>query len=227
MTSIESNPSPKLQATTFSRFFHMYWTSFLPFCDRNIPMILYFSWLSSLLDRSHEQGTLHLKDLYDLTPDFESSKLTTELENKWLDEVKRNGKKASLIRATIRATRWEFFFCGLFLIPFVSRIILSRLFIMFFLLLDTWWIGSIKYCTTIVTSISDKIFSTLFNSNNIPSVDVSSGTTRDTFFIKIDFASSNALILIYSWINACDRSDFSTFIVLYYVEYECESPMLD
>ena len=78
-----------------------------------------FSWLSPLLDRSHDQGTLHLKDLYDLTPGFESSTLTSHLQSTWLDEVKRKGKKASLIRATMRSTGWEFLLCGLFLIPLV------------------------------------------------------------------------------------------------------------
>ncbi|UJR14779.1 hypothetical protein I4U23_001767 [Adineta vaga] len=97
MSSLPNNPSPFLKANIFSRFFHC--------------------WLSSLITRSHKQGTLHVDDLYDLPIDLESESLTDKLETNWLDEVQQCPHNPSLIRGTLRTMGWKLFLIGLLLIP--------------------------------------------------------------------------------------------------------------
>ena len=80
-----------------------------------------YSWLSSLITKSHKQGTLHLDDLYDL-PDFlKSTPLTNKLEANWFDEIKRCPQNPNLIRATLRTMGWKLILFGLLLIPLVSK----------------------------------------------------------------------------------------------------------
>ncbi len=100
-SSSSSNPNPYYQVNAWSRFFH--------------------SWISSLLNKSHRQGILHLPDLYDLLPQFESAKLTEQLEANWLDELKQKHRSPSLIRATLKTIGWAPFLVGLLLIPNVNR----------------------------------------------------------------------------------------------------------
>ncbi|CAF2797193.1 unnamed protein product [Rotaria sp. Silwood2] len=94
MTAQQSKPSPFLFANTWSRIFH--------------------SWICQLLDTSHRQKTLHLIDLYDLLPEYESIKLTGKLENNWFDEIKRHPDKPNLFHATIRAMKWKPLLLGYF-----------------------------------------------------------------------------------------------------------------
>ena len=82
--------------------------------DRSRP-----SWISPLLAKSRQQRTLHLTDLYDLLPEYESATLTDRLENHWLDEVKRRPSKPSLLRASIRTMGWKPLINGLYLLPMV------------------------------------------------------------------------------------------------------------
>jgi hypothetical protein len=96
-----SNPNPYLHVNGWSRFFH--------------------SWISSLFKKSHKQGTLHLTDLYDILPEYESKKLTENLESNWLDEIKQRRREPSLVRATMRTMRWKPFLVGLLLIPHVNK----------------------------------------------------------------------------------------------------------
>ncbi|CAF3989329.1 unnamed protein product [Rotaria sp. Silwood2] len=109
MTSDKSRPSPILLANTWSR-------------------ILY-SWISELHDTSHRQKTLHLADLYDLLPEYESIKLTEKLENNWFDEIKRNPDKPNLFYATMRTIRWKPFLLGFLLIPYRIGILTQPLLI--------------------------------------------------------------------------------------------------
>jgi hypothetical protein len=102
MTSSSShNPNPYNRVNLWSRLFH--------------------SWISFLLKTSHKHGTLHLTDLYDLLPQFESRKLTECLESNWFDELKQTSRPPSLIRATLKTTGWSPFLTGLILIPTVSK----------------------------------------------------------------------------------------------------------
>ena len=75
------------------------------------------SWISHLLHKRRHQETLHLTDLYDLLPEHESTALTDQLEDRWLDEVKRRPDRPSLLRATIRTMGWKPFFIGCNYIP--------------------------------------------------------------------------------------------------------------
>jgi hypothetical protein len=101
MTSPTSNnPNPYYRANLWSRFFH--------------------GWISILLRKSQKQGTLHLTDLYDLFPEFESTKLSERLESNWLDEIKQKNRQPSLIRATLKTMGWKPFLAGLLLIPTVN-----------------------------------------------------------------------------------------------------------
>ena len=75
------------------------------------------SWISHLLAKSRQQRTLHLTDLYDLLPENESTALTDQLEDRWLDEVKRRPDRPSLLRATIRTMGWKPFFIGCSHVP--------------------------------------------------------------------------------------------------------------
>ncbi len=84
-------------------------------------MIIYNSWLSPLLRKSHKNGALHLNDLYDLPPDLQSTELTEKLETNWLDEVKRCPSNPSLIRATLRTLGWKPFLYGLLELLYVSK----------------------------------------------------------------------------------------------------------
>ncbi len=84
-----------------------------------IPTI-FNSWLTSLLTKSRQQGTLHVNDLYDPPTYLDPSTLTNKLENNWFDEMKRCPENPSLIRATLRTIGWRMIFYGLILIPNVS-----------------------------------------------------------------------------------------------------------
>lgn len=79
----------------------------------------FLGWISPLIKKRSQQGTLHLNDLYDLLPELESAKLTEDLETEWLHEVKQKNHKPSLIRATLRAFGWRPLLVGLLLIPTV------------------------------------------------------------------------------------------------------------
>ncbi len=79
-----------------------------------------YSWISTLLDRSHKQNALQVTDLYEPLPHLESSKLTDQLEASWFNEVNRckgQQKRPSLIRATLRTMGWNPLLVGLLLIP--------------------------------------------------------------------------------------------------------------
>ncbi|CAM4841394.1 unnamed protein product [Rotaria magnacalcarata] len=102
MVSSSSNPNPLLQVNLFSRFFH--------------------SWLSSLINKSHKQGTLHLDDLYDLPDHLESTISIDKLEANWFDEIKRCPQNPSLVRATLRTAGWRYMLLSLLLIPLVLRL---------------------------------------------------------------------------------------------------------
>ncbi|UJR31956.1 hypothetical protein I4U23_019429 [Adineta vaga] len=116
ITQPNTNPNPYYRASLWSRCFH--------------------SWISILLKKSHKQETLHLSDLYDLLPPFESTTLTERLETNWFDEVKQTNHQPSLVRATIRAMGWTPFLVGLLLIPydiirFAQPILLTYLMVYF------------------------------------------------------------------------------------------------
>ena len=81
--------------------------------------LLHHSWISPLLRKRRQQGTLDLSDLYDVPSDLRSSQLTDELEANWFDEVKRHPKDPNLIRATIRTMGWKPFLLGLLEIFYV------------------------------------------------------------------------------------------------------------
>jgi hypothetical protein len=78
------------------------------------------SWIAALLDRSHEQKTLHLIDIYDIHPEYESIPLTDCLENNWFEEQKKYPNAPSLVRATIRTLRWKPLMIGSIVIPKVN-----------------------------------------------------------------------------------------------------------
>lgn len=86
----------------------------------NDSELLFCSWLSPLIDKSHKQGTLHLDDLYGVPDYLESAKLIDRLEGNWLDEKRRYPQNPSLLRATLRTMDWNFMLNGLLLIPIVS-----------------------------------------------------------------------------------------------------------
>ncbi|CAF4354696.1 unnamed protein product [Rotaria socialis] len=112
MVSASSNPNPLLQGSLFSRFFH--------------------SWLSSLIDKSHQQGTLHLDDLYDLPDHLEPTISIDKLEANWLDEIKRCPQNPSLVRATLRTAGWKYILLSLLLIPLESLNIVQPLLLVSF-----------------------------------------------------------------------------------------------
>jgi hypothetical protein len=64
-----------------------------------------------------------MDDLYTLLPEFDAAFLTDQLEKNWFDEVRRNPRHPSLIRATVRTMGWTPFLAGLLLIPQVSFIV--------------------------------------------------------------------------------------------------------
>ena len=72
------------------------------------------SWLSPLLRKSRQEGTLHLDDLYELPPHLDPTKLTDELESNWFNEMKHHPDRPSLIRATLRTLGWKPFLNGFF-----------------------------------------------------------------------------------------------------------------
>ena len=45
------------------------------------------SWISVLINLSDKQGTVHLNDVYDILPEYESKQLTDTLENNWFNEI--------------------------------------------------------------------------------------------------------------------------------------------
>ncbi|CAF3730694.1 unnamed protein product, partial [Rotaria sp. Silwood1] len=100
------------------------------------------SWLSSLITKSHQQGTLHLNDLYDIPTYLESTSLTNKLEANWLDEIKKCPQNPSLIRATLRTMGWKLILIGLLLIPLESLNIIQPLLLIYF-------IGFFEPCSTI------------------------------------------------------------------------------
>lgn len=97
-----------------------------PYYRVNIWSRLCHSWVSSLLKKSHKQGTLHLNDLFDLLPEWESNELVARLESNWNDELKQTHRQPSLVRASIRTTGWRPFLLGLILIPTVKKIFVHR-----------------------------------------------------------------------------------------------------
>lgn len=119
MGTRSENENPILGASAWSRFFHRYVLLSILFF-KNDPS--HHSWIAQLLTKSHQQGTLHLTDLYDLLPEFESAKLTDKLEANWFDEIKRSPEKPSLVRATLHTIGWKTLFIGSLLFLSVSRL---------------------------------------------------------------------------------------------------------
>lgn len=90
-----------------------------PYYRVNIWSRLFHSWVSSLLKKSHKQGTLHLNDLFHLLPQLESNELADRLESNWNDELKQTHRQPSLVRASIKTMGFRPFLLGLILIPTV------------------------------------------------------------------------------------------------------------
>ena len=91
-----------------------------PYYHVNLWSRLFHGWISSLLSKSHKQGALHLKDLFDLLPQLESNDLVSRLESNWNDELKQTNRQPSLLRATIKTAGWRPVLFGLILIPVVD-----------------------------------------------------------------------------------------------------------
>ncbi len=72
--------------------------------------------------KTYKQDTLHLTDLYDLLPEFESTELTDRLEANWFDEMKQYPQAPSLVRATLRTIGWKPLLIGSLLILSVSKL---------------------------------------------------------------------------------------------------------
>ncbi|CAF1175955.1 unnamed protein product, partial [Adineta ricciae] len=104
-------PSPYLRANFWSRLFH--------------------GWISHLIATNRNHGALDAVDLYELLPEYQSKKLTDDLENNWLDEKKRSPRNPSLIRATIRTMGYKPVLTGLLLIPWMLCCIVLPLFLTF------------------------------------------------------------------------------------------------
>ncbi|CAF1179985.1 unnamed protein product, partial [Adineta ricciae] len=104
-------PSPYLRANFWSRLFH--------------------GWISHLIETNRNHGALDVVDLYELLPEYQSKKLTDDLENNWLDEKKRSPTNPSLIRATIRTMGCKPILTGLLLIPWMLCCIAQPLFLTF------------------------------------------------------------------------------------------------
>lgn len=79
-----------------------------------------FSWISQLLDKSHKQKTIHLDDLYDILPGYESADLTQILTTNWLHDLESYPTKPSLFRATVRTIKWQPLLIGCLLLLKVS-----------------------------------------------------------------------------------------------------------
>ncbi|CAF0825031.1 unnamed protein product [Rotaria sp. Silwood1] len=146
MSSASSTDSaPYLHANKFSRFIH--------------------HWISPLLEKSREQSTLYLNDLYDLPADLKSSTLTDKLEANWFDEIKRNPQKPSLIRATLRTLGWRPFLLG-FLEILNSLVRIAQPLLLIFLMnffepcstIPAWQAWLFAMATTIASLISGTIF---------------------------------------------------------------------
>ena len=90
------------------------------FFSIRMQLISSSSWIGHLFSKSHQQGTLHLNDLYDLPIDYQSSQLTNKLEEAWFDEKKTRQDNASLFRATCRTVRYKPFLIGAWIIPLVN-----------------------------------------------------------------------------------------------------------
>ena len=78
------------------------------------------SWLSPLLRKSRQEGTLHLDDLYELPPHLDPTRFTNELESNWFDEMKLHPDRPNLIRATLRTLGWKPFLNGIFPLLYVK-----------------------------------------------------------------------------------------------------------
>ena len=78
------------------------------------------SWVSPLLSRSRNTGTLQMKDLYDLPSRFHFCNLTDRLQANWSAEQVRSSSHPSLIRAALRTMGFKLFLIGLLLILHVS-----------------------------------------------------------------------------------------------------------
>ncbi|CAF4599556.1 unnamed protein product [Rotaria sp. Silwood1] len=101
--------------------------------SNNPNPLLKLAIISSLITKSHKQGTLHLDDLYDLPDYLNSTSLTNKLEKNWLEEIKRCPQNPSLIRATLRTMRWKLILIGLLLIPLESFYIVQPLLLIYFI----------------------------------------------------------------------------------------------
>lgn len=88
-------------------------------CDSLLVCSTIPSWMSHLIATNRSHGALDPVDLYELLPEYQSKKLTDNLENNWLDEKKRSPRNPSLIRATIRTMGCKPVLAGLLLIPWV------------------------------------------------------------------------------------------------------------
>ena len=110
-------PNPYHSANAWSRQFHRY--SKYTF-DVHITMPSRFSWISPLLDLSHEKEVLDLPDLYDILPQHRAVLLTDQLESCWSDELKRHPNRPSLLRPTIRSMGWTPWIIGAAFIPKVN-----------------------------------------------------------------------------------------------------------
>jgi len=91
-----------------------------PFYQANLWSRMFHSWILKLLNKSHREQTLHLNDLYELMPEFESTRLIDQLESNWFEELKRSNRQPSIIRAMIKTLGWRPLLVGLLLIPSVN-----------------------------------------------------------------------------------------------------------
>ena len=124
MTSSSIHPSPYLEASAWSKFFHKYVTFFSFLVD---TIYFVYSWVYRLLVKCRKNGALDVDDLYDLPPHLKSVVLTNRLEENWFNELKQYPEKPNLIRATIRTIGWKLFLLGLLLIPMVSFMLICHI----------------------------------------------------------------------------------------------------
>lgn len=121
---------------------------------------IFFSWLSDLIKQSHKQRALHLSDLYELPPSFESKTLTDKLESNWFNELKRSPENPSLIRATLRTIGWKPFLLGFVLLLTVRSAAVGHT---FFKSLRFCLPGTTTCRSTLIADISLGIFPAVFD----------------------------------------------------------------
>jgi hypothetical protein len=95
-----------------------------PYHRVNLWSQLFHGWISPLIQKSHKQDAIHLTDLYDLLPEYESTKLSERFESHWFAELKQTNRQPSLVRATLKTMGWKPLLIGLMLIPTVNKIVI-------------------------------------------------------------------------------------------------------